>query len=232
MAKNEHSSSGIFIPDGFGNDIQASGHVDDLTGMVFGRLTVIGLNKIEKGIAFWNCLCKCGHICVIRSNNLKQGIAKSCGCYKKEVSRQLGKKAKHGMSQTRIYHIWKNMRRRCNCETAPDYDRYGGRGISVCNEWDDFQTFYDWAIENGYAPKLTIERIDNDGNYSPQNCKWATNTEQQRNRSKTVKLAYNGETKALSEWCEIYGLNMKTVYGRLHDYKWTNPDEILFGKGV
>lgn len=223
------------VKDKNGNPVHVSGHVKSLQGQRFGRLEVIGFDRIDEVRATrWFCKCDCGNIVSVRSSALISGRTKSCGCLKLETAKEIGRTTgvKHGMSQNnRLYRTWKNMRARCENQNNNDYCRYGGRGISVCEEWQDFSAFYRWAMENGYNESLSIERIDNNGNYCPENCKWATNTEQQRNRRKTVKLTYKGETKALSEWVEIFGLKMKTCYGRMHDYGWTNPEEILFGGG-
>lgn len=117
-------------------------------------------------------------------------------------------KLKHGKSNTRLYRIWMRMKQRCYYEKSNRYKNYGARGIRVCNEWlDDFMNFYSWAMENGYKENLTIDRIDTDGNYTPDNCKWSTNLEQQRHTTRSRNVTYNGETRCLSEWCEILNLD-------------------------
>lgn len=121
----------------------------------------------------------------------------------------------HNKSNTRIYRIWRNMKNRCLNENAEKFDRYGGRGISICKEWLEFENFYKWAIDNGYNAELTIDRIDNDGDYNPENCKWSTPIEQARNTSATVKVERNGVLKSLREWCEIEGVGFSMVYKRV-----------------
>jgi hypothetical protein len=116
---------------------------------------------------------------------------------------------------TRIYNIWKEMRRRCNCKTGAHYSAYGGRGIRICSEWDDFMSFYSWSIQNGYDDTLTIDRIDVNGDYSPDNCRWVSMKEQENNRRNNHLLKYKGQLKTISQWAEIYGLSYRIIYRRL-----------------
>lgn len=172
----------------------------DLTGMVFGKLTVLskaedtytnsGIKKIN-----WNCICECGNTCIARSSSLLCGDRKSCGCLKSEQLRNRNKK-KHGDSQnSRLYKIWAGMKNRCNCESHHEYYRYGGRGISVCEEWNEYINFKKWALNSGYSKEKSIDRINNDIGYSPENCRWSNNIEQSNNRSTNVLVTYNSETK-------------------------------------
>lgn len=224
MATNVNSSDGI---------VRKSGHVKDITGQRFSRLQVVcfkGYN--ERHTALWECRCDCGNIVIATSGHLSQGNTKSCGCLKEEKNPEHFRRYnyRHGKHGHPLYSTWKNMRSRCNNPNNNSYYDYGGRGIKVCKEWDSFATFLSWAIANGWGKGLTLDRIDNDKGYSPENCRIATWKDQVRNRRKTVFLTYKGETKPLSQWCEELGLRMKTCYGRLHYYHWTDPEEILFGK--
>ena len=128
---------------------------------------------------------------------------------------------KHGMNGTRLHNIWKSMKHRCHSPKYKEFKNYGGRGIAVCEEWQkDFLTFYHWAIANGYNETLTIDRIDVNGNYEPNNCRWATQKEQQNNRSNNRLIAYNGETHTISEWAEIKNINVTVLWQRLYRCNW------------
>lgn len=124
------------------------------------------------------------------------------------------RKRHHGMTNSRLYRIWKSMRQRCYSLNNKDYKDYGGRGISVCKEWSEFTVFYEWAMENGYREDLSIDRIDNNGNYCPENCRWATASQQQKNK-RCKRLSYNGETHSIDEWAAIIGISNSGIRYRI-----------------
>lgn len=150
---------------------------ENLIGKEFGILLVKEYDYKQKR---WNCQCKCGKETKVETSKLKSGKTKSCGCLRAEQKRQ--ELTKHGMRETRLYRIWHSMKCRCQLERHKSYKNYGGRGIRVCDEWQAFEPFRDWAMDNGYTDKLTIDRIDVNGNYEPSNCRWIPMAEQSKNR--------------------------------------------------
>lgn len=186
----------------------------DLTGERYGRLQVIKYVGIKDTHKVYLCKCDCGNKKVIKSSDLRSGRVKSCGCYRSQYITH--KNETHGLRKHRLYSIWANMKSRCYNPNATHYKRYGGRGISICDEWiNDFKTFYDWAVENGYSDDLSIDRIDVNGNYEPSNCRWVTDKEQSINKSSNKIFTLNNKSKSLIEWCEEFNINYKTVQDRL-----------------
>lgn len=197
---------------------------EDLTGQKFGRLTVLEFSHRGKfRQSFWKCKCDCGNIVIVRAGQLKFGATKSCGCYQKDRASESS--FKHGMNNTKIHNSWRGMRERCINKNNNHYKYYGGRGITVCDEWNNtdngFINFYNWAMNNGYKDGLTIERIDVNGNYEPSNCKWITNKEQANNKSNTIYLEYNNKTQSLLDWCKELNLDYTLVKSRIKKYNWS-----------
>ena len=200
----------------------------DLQGQQFGRLVVLqqaedyilknGRRKIQ-----WLCQCSCGNTTIVKTDNLRSGCTKSCGCLHKETNSTAN--ITHGKTNTRLYNVWKGIKRRCYNSNHRSYKHYGGRGISMCDEWvNDYMAFYKWAIDNGYKTdskhgECTVDRIDNNKGYSPENCRIADTKLQNRNRRSNHLITINNETHCLIEWAEILGL---TKYAVLKLAKETN----------
>lgn len=190
----------------------------DLTGKRYGDLVVIRRSQnTEKGLATWECLCDCGKTTIVRGSSLRNGTVNSCGCRRAKRKPTL----RHGMSHTKLYWVWGNIKKRCYNTSDRAYKNYGGRGIFMCDAWkNSFESFAKWAINNGYSDSLTIERVDVNGNYCPENCTWIPMNEQQNNRTTCLPFTHNGETKNLAEWCSYYNLPYVTVHNRIYKLKW------------
>lgn len=191
--------------------------VNDIVGKKFGKLTVVKFdhskpiilkNGIKNGNCyFYLCECECGTKIIVQRNHLIYNHSKSCGCLN----------FTHNLTYTRLYNIFMGMKQRCYNLKRRKYKIYGERGITICNEWlDDFMAFYNWSIANGYNDKLSIDRIDVNGNYEPSNCRWVNMKIQQRNRTNNHKLTFNNETHSINEWAEILKINRCTIKSRLN----------------
>lgn len=181
--------------------------IKDLTGLEFGKLTVVSLTEERQGGSpIWLCNCSCGVKDVkVSTRKLNSGHTKSCGCLKSE--KLTLSNTKHGQSRSRIYNIYIGMKSRCENKLDKNYDQYGGRGIIVCDEWVDFNNFHKWSVLNGYTDEMSLDRINNNGNYDPSNCRWVSMKLQANNRSNNILLNICGETLTLTECCEKYGLS-------------------------
>lgn len=193
----------------------------DLIGEKFNSLTIIGLShKTKAGHYYFKCRCDCGYEKVIKAQKVISGETKTCGCRNKGFNFN----TMHGITrkEPHLYSIWNTMRHRCYNPKHHKYQSYGGRGIKVCDEWlNNYIPFREWALNNGYNEKLSIDRIDNDKDYSPLNCRWATCTEQANNRRTTRMLTHNGETKPFMTWCRELNLPQSTVRARLDKLGWS-----------
>ena len=194
----------------------------DLTGKRFGRLMVVRYEKRIKKFWYWLCVCDCGNETVVSASNLKSNHTKSCGSYKEEKSREKKKTSKPHYASLRIK--WDSMKARCLNQNSQDYHRYGGRGISICEEWMDFEKFYEWSIKSGFEEKLTIERKDVNGNYEPSNCEYTTRKEQARNRRNSKTVIFFGKEKLVCELAEETGIKYATLQARI---KRGEKDELL-----
>lgn len=159
----------------------------EMSGKKCGRLTVVEYAYTSDKRAFWKCVCECGSVCIIFGKSLRSGATQSCGCLQRERASKANKT--HGKSKTRLYAIWEAMKRRTGNSNQWNYKYYGGRGIKLCNEWKRFEVFQEWAVKNGYQEKLSIERVDVDGNYEPKNCTWIPVSQQQSNKRNSLKYA-------------------------------------------
>lgn len=186
---------------------------EDYVGKKHGRLTVLEVLYIyqkNRKRKFFKCICDCGKIHITRADGILNKKTFSCGCQKNEKNK--GKNYKHFSYGTRLYNIYAGMKQRCYNPNCHCFKRYGKRGIKICSQWlNGFVSFRDWALENGYSSNLTIDRIDVNGDYSPENCRWATIKQQSRNRRTTHLETYGGKTMCLTEWAEHIGINKGTL---------------------
>lgn len=200
----------------------------DLVGQKFGKWTVLEKTEMFLGDGHrkyqaWLCRCECGTERTVLQDALLNGASKSCGCRMSEVSVQIH--ATHDESNTRLYDIWSGMKARCYNHAVDSYENYGGRGIGVCDEWlNDYTAFSNWAHSNGYSDDLTLDRIDVDGDYCQDNCRWANRITQCNNKRNNLRIDWHGETHTLAEWCRILHLPYKKTHARYRYYGWDIDD--------
>lgn len=192
----------------------------NLKDMVFGRLTVIDRAGSDKSMnATWLCKCECGKEVVISGIYLRNGETKSCGCLHKEVAKKT--MTTHGLSKTRLYKVWAGIKSRCYNPNNNNYKYYGAIGITMCDAWlNSFESFRNWSLQNGYdenakAQECTIDRIDNNLSYSPDNCRWVNHVMQCNNQSSNKMFSYNGETHTMAEWERIFNMKYTTLRARI-----------------
>lgn len=203
--------------------------IEDLTGKRFGRLTVVEYLYGKNRQSYWRCICDCGKEKITRASSLKAGLTRSCGCFHSDRSKVVCSNnfKTHQGSKTRLFKIWVGMKKRCFDVKEPAYVNYGGRGITICDDWkNDFVSFRDWALNSGYEQNLTIDRIDNNGDYEPSNCKWSSAKEQANNRRSNILFAYKGKVQNLKTWCEELSLNYKSVWSRIRQQNKSFEDAI------
>lgn len=195
-------------------------------GQKYGRLTVIAYERVKRKTGKteirWIVRCECGTLKSVRPYKLIIGNTLSCGCHKREATIEHNKvaKTKHGArksgSSSRLYNIWHGMKQRCYCDTCKDYANYGARGISICDEWlNDYSAFRDWSLAHGYADDLSIDRIDYNGSYSPDNCRWENSVTQCRNRRNNRRIFYKGKERTIAEISSMCGINYDALHMRI-----------------
>jgi hypothetical protein len=211
--------------------------IKDLTNERFGKLIAIEFVGYDKRRnALWRCRCDCGNEIIAPCKKLNEGMKKSCGCLGNGIHPRTSKIKRNGI-YARLHRIWSGMKRRCYSKNTINYASYGGKDITLCEEWrHNFTSFCEWAMANGYNDSLSIDRIDSNGNYCPENCQWATRQEQSANRKSVVLIEYNGEKMTSADWSKKIGGNSGLV-GRRLKIGWsieraitTPPDKLRIAK--
>lgn len=202
---------------------------EDLSGKKFGKLTAIRrtddyISPSGHHATRWLCQCDCGNTVYIAAHQLKSGKTKSCGCYQKERASESNRT--HGLSKERLYFTWKDMRSRCQNPRSKEYANYGGRGILLCKEWEDYLKFREWALSHGYQENLTIDRIDNDKGYCPENCRWATRTQQNRNMRRNHHVTYHGKDYIAAELARKAGIGKSVFLNRIMNEGFTVEEAV------
>ncbi|SHI23748.1 hypothetical protein SAMN02745823_03836 [Sporobacter termitidis DSM 10068] len=190
------------------------GHFIDITGKRYGKLTALypTEKRDQGGSVMWHFRCDCGNEKDMSARPIKAGTVKSCGCIAKP----------HGKTGTRLFTIWVNMRQRCSNPNYSGFQYWGGKGVTVCAEWQDFTVFEAWSLAHGYSDKLTIDRIDGGGNYEPSNCRWSTPKEQAHNTASNHLITIGEQTKTLSDWCEQLGtVSLCSIHRRVRTLGWS-----------
>lgn len=203
------------------------GKVKDMSGQKINHWTIIRcVGRGKNGGAIFECVCDCGTVRIVSGSSIRSGASTCCGCIRPDQTGKNGSNYKHGGRKERLYRVFRGMIDRCENTHDPNYHRYGGRGIKVCDEWrNDYSAFRKWAYENGYIEdakkyECTIDRIDNDGDYCPQNCRWTNSIVQSNNRSTNRFVEINGECHTLSEWSRLNNIPKDTLLRRINVYHW------------
>lgn len=208
----------------------AKNNSEELIGQKYGRLTIEGFHHTGREW-LWVCRCDCGKEKIAKPSEVRNKKVRSCGCYHDEVCKEKATKFRNSvLDNKRLYSIYNWMKRRCYNKTEPRYADYGGRGISISEEWlnaeNGFDNFVEWSMKNGYTEEMTIDRIDVNGNYEPSNCRWITNKEQQLNKRTTLWVIYNGEKIQLKKLCDSMGVAYDMVHNRIYKMGWSVKDSV------
>lgn len=205
--------------------VKPSSRAIDIAGQRFGRLVAIRFlgSRLHDGSRCYECHCDCGEVLILETNRLRSGNTRSCGCLRREIT--VDRMTTHGGCRWPEYKVWRVMIQRCELKTSQSYPRYGGRGISVCEQW--MHSFENFISDMGRrsSQNHSIERKDNNGNYEPSNCRWATRKEQNRNTRTNTFLTVGGEARCIAEWAEMRGLKKETVYARIA--LWWTPERAV-----
>lgn len=201
----------------------------DITGKRFGRLLVVGRGEPLNGHTRWICKCDCGRERLVHGSSLKSGNTTSCGCYRTENAKRLYSGVRQ--NDKRLYAVWNGIKQRCLNKNNKSYKNYGGRGIKIDEKWaNNYESFYNWAMESGYQSGMEIDRIDNNGNYCESNCRFVSK-ELQSNNKRNVKLfEIDGTKKSLSQWCRVYGKDYYLVRQRVYKLGWSIKDALTTPK--
>lgn len=201
----------------------------NLVGQRFGRLLVIDTADSLNGHTRWKCKCDCGNECVVHSTSLKSGNTTSCGCYKTENAKKLYSGVRQ--NDKRLYAVWNGIKQRCSNKNNCSYHNYGGRGIEMDAEWSaNYEAFYNWAIRSGYKKGMEIDRIDNNGNYCEDNCRFVSRDIQANNKRNVKLYTIDGVTKSLAQWCKQYGKDYYHVRQRVVKLGWPILDALIIPK--
>lgn len=197
-------------------------------GKIYGDLEITKLIKMPNYVVKCIAKCKCGAEKEYYHQNLHHGKTRSCGCYQSRLASEM--MTTHGRRHTRLYTIYANMKARCLNANTPNYKNYGGRGIKVCDEWlESFSDFEKWSLENGYKDDLSIDRVNNNGDYEPSNCRWADDITQNHNRNCTWRVTIEGVTKPAIVWCRENGIKYETARSRKRR-GWSEVDSVTIKK--
>jgi len=229
MLTSGHTKSCRCLNDEMAAELGRSNFID-LSGKRFGRLQVISpVGKDKYNNYKWLCNCDCGKEKIVKGNCLCSGMTRSCGCLRAENTTKT--KTTHGLSKTRLYAIWGSIVQRCTNNNDPNYRNYGGRGITICKEWrENFESFYDWSLLHGYKSDLSIDRINNNGDYQPDNCRWANQIIQNNNTRRNRRFLYDGKSYTIAELDRLLSGGTGFLSQRL--YKgWTLEEAISIPKG-
>lgn len=211
-------ASPILLP--IQQNIKHNYNFKDLTGQIFGRLRVLGAEGVGQDRQYyWRCACSCGKTVVVSGHNLRRGQTRSCTCFQKDRVREMFTVHGHARVGPKIseYGIWCSMKRRCLNSNEDQFKDYGGRGITICERW--LNSFENFLADMGRRPskRHTIDRINNDGNYEPGNCRWATRLEQNNNARSNIRITHNGKTQTVAQWAREFGIKYKTLLTRIHN---------------